>query len=92
MKAYHRKGITLDPHTAVGIAAAEESGLKNVIALATAHPAKFGGAVKQATGELPHFPYPLKGIMEQKTRCLIVQNDRQSIKKIIESAVSKQKG
>ena len=34
----------MDPHTAVGVAAAEQSPFSHVICLATAHPAKFGEA------------------------------------------------
>jgi threonine synthase len=43
----------LDPHTAVGVAVAAQFMKEDVpmIALATAHPAKFGDAIKHATGE-----------------------------------------
>lgn len=43
----------LDPHTAVGVAVASQLIQEDtpMIALATAHPAKFGEAIKRATGE-----------------------------------------
>lgn len=52
---YARHGYLLDPHTAVGVAAAEEwiaSGATTapVICLATAHPAKFPEAIEAAVG------------------------------------------
>ncbi|HMP72849.1 MAG TPA: threonine synthase [Kiritimatiellia bacterium] len=51
---YHREyGYLLDPHTAVGVHVAEQALSEDVptICLATAHPAKFGDAIKDATGE-----------------------------------------
>ncbi len=59
--ATHRKyGVTVDPHTAVGVGVAEAWRRNNpqaaVIALATAHPAKFPDAVQQATGAAPDLP------------------------------------
>jgi threonine synthase len=49
---YERHGYVLDPHTAVGVSVAErysETGLP-MICLATAHPAKFAGAIERAIG------------------------------------------
>lgn len=47
-------GYLLDPHTAVGWAAADARGLDQAIVLATAHPAKFGEVVEPAIGgEVP---------------------------------------
>src|SRR5262245_35819713 len=52
-RVHKETGLVVDPHTAVGIAAAEtlKSQLRGpVVALATAHPAKFSDAVTQAVG------------------------------------------
>jgi threonine synthase len=52
-ETYDTAGYILDPHTAVGVAAAKESQYgKNgpIIVTATAHPAKFPEAIKRATG------------------------------------------
>ncbi len=49
----------LDPHTAIGLHAAQQAGLDSsipVVTLATAHPAKFPDAVEQATGIRPSLP------------------------------------
>ncbi|MBF0126494.1 MAG: threonine synthase [Magnetococcales bacterium] len=62
--------ILVDPHTAVGLDAARE--FPGTICLATAHPAKFGAAVEQATGMVPAMPPALEGLMTQPTRCRIV--------------------
>ena len=46
-------GYVLDPHTAVGVAVARQhlDPGEPMICLATAHPAKFGAVVEQATGQ-----------------------------------------
>ena len=51
-----RFGETLDPHTAVGYAVAQQhrrDPAVPMVVLATAHPAKFPDAVQKATGERP---------------------------------------
>jgi threonine synthase len=40
-----------------------------VICLATAHPAKFGAAVFEATGSSPQLPESLQGIEQRPKRC-----------------------
>ncbi|KAF2218630.1 threonine synthase-like protein [Elsinoe ampelina] len=52
----------LDPHSAIGVAASLRSGARtggavHHISLATAHPAKFAGAVQQALGKEPGFQF-----------------------------------
>ena len=49
----------IDPHTAVGLAAAHSADVDSsvpVVTLATAHPAKFRNAVERATGTRPGLP------------------------------------
>ncbi len=58
---YARTGYLLDPHGAVGYAAAREfAGIERagapVVALATAHPAKFGDAIAEELGFSPPLP------------------------------------
>jgi threonine synthase len=84
IRRYAQKGIVLDPHTAVGVAAAADSGFDSVICLATAHPAKFNEAVVRATGQTADLPPALQGIMAMESRCLVASNDTAEIKAIIE--------
>ncbi|MEQ8717106.1 MAG: threonine synthase [Acidimicrobiales bacterium] len=61
-------GMTVDPHTAVGIAAARAVGSPTgtpVVVAATAHPAKFGDAVEKATGRRPALPERLADLFER---------------------------
>jgi len=57
--AYDAAGEIIDPHTAVGLAAALAADIDPsvpVVTLATAHPAKFRDAVERATGVRPALP------------------------------------
>jgi threonine synthase len=63
-----RTGMTVDPHTAVGIAAARAVGSPAgtpVVVAATAHPAKFGDAVEKATGRRPALPERLADLFDR---------------------------
>lgn len=63
-----KTGELIDPHTAIGLAAARRAatdlpGDVPVVTLATAHPAKFPAAVHSATGIAPVLPQRLAPIM-----------------------------
>jgi threonine synthase len=64
-------GQVLDPHTAVGLAAARASGLSEgvpIVTLATAHPGKFRDAVERATGVRPGLPSRVGTLFERDER------------------------
>ena len=89
--AFHRQtGYLLDPHTAVGVRAAQESlGTgETPVCLATAHPAKFGDAVESATGIAPPFPAALAGIEKLPTRCKVMDADIDQIRAFIEAGAN----
>lgn len=78
---YDETGELFDPHTAIGIAAARRHRSEDdrpVIALATAHPAKFPDAVEAATGVRPELPPRLADLFDRPERCtaLPAQLDR----------------
>lgn len=84
---YQETGYCLDPHTAIGIKAAQsvaEAPIP-VICLATAHPAKFGEAVRQAIGHDPERPPSLVGIEGQESRCALVDADTEVIKTFVKA-------
>ena len=55
--AHSHCGEVLDPHSAIGLAAAcRQPGTEPLVTLATAHPAKFPDAVKAACGVTPALP------------------------------------
>lgn len=72
-RVHGRRGLLVDPHTAVGIGVAEgliRDGVLHdpsipVVCLATAHPAKFPDAVQAAVGVRPALPGRLSGLFER---------------------------
>ncbi|HEV2569739.1 threonine synthase [Sphingomonas sp.] len=64
-------GQVLDPHTAIGLAAARGAELPPgvpVVTLATAHPGKFRDAVERATGVRPSLPSRVGSLFERDER------------------------
>ena len=86
-KISKEEGMIIDPHTAVGVAAARKYTDDHVICLATAHPAKFGDAIFKATGKSPIFPHSLKDIMEKEESYQICKPQVSSIKELIRNQV-----
>ena len=83
-------GYLADPHTAIGIAAACEAHLPRpapVIAMATAHPAKFPDAVEKATGIRPSLPPRLAHLMTGTERFTRAPNDLAAVKTLLRAFV-----
>ena len=68
--ACDRTGQLIDPHSAIGLAAAREAaGLAAdtpIVTLATAHPAKFPDAVERATGQRPRLPARIGNLFDRE--------------------------
>ena len=78
-------GILVDPHTAVGLHALESVGSDHPsVVLATAHPAKFPGAVEAASGHRPKVPERLKAALCGRERYEIVDARLDAVKQTIE--------
>lgn len=80
--AARRCGALLDPHGAVGLAAARRLGgdpAVPVVTLATAHPAKFPEVVERVTGIDPELPPQWRDLFAREERFDILPNDRSAI-------------
>ncbi|WP_428625379.1 threonine synthase [Sedimenticola sp.] len=86
-ETYAETGYILDPHTAVGVHAAK--GIAGAICLATAHPAKFGAAVKEAIGVESEPPASLQGLMEKETRCAVLDADAAVIRDFMKDTLAR---
>ncbi len=85
-----KSGIVLDPHSAIGVLAARECRKDNsvpMVALATAHPAKFPDAVEDATGIRPELPAHLADLLERSEEYTQQPNDLATIQNYIEEVV-----
>ena len=80
-------GYLLDPHSAIGVKVAREYAdtASPMVVLATAHPAKFPDAVKDACGVSPALPAWLSDLMERKEHFTRLQNDLKTVEDHIRS-------
>ena len=84
--AQERGGQIIDPHSAVGLAAARVLDIDAdipVVTLATAHPAKFREAVERATGVRPPLPARLGNLFEREERYTKLPGDYDAVKAFI---------
>lgn len=85
---YKNTGYIADPHTAVGLKAAETLGDHPVrVTLSTAHPVKFGAAVASATGVTPGLPAHMADLMAREERYETAANDVDALKAHIQGIV-----
>ena len=83
---HRRSGILVDPHTAVGIAAARRlrgDPAVPLVVLSTAHPAKFPDAVARATGVSPPLPPALADLMDRPERCTVLPNNLHAVEDFV---------
>jgi threonine synthase len=76
--AHAGSGQVIDPHSAVGLAAALSAGIDPaipVVTLATAHPAKFRDAVERASGVRPPLPSRLGNLFDREERYTKLSSD-----------------
>ncbi|APH58089.1 Threonine synthase [Granulibacter bethesdensis] len=83
-------GYLADPHSVIGIAAARSlrnagrlSATGPVIAMATAHPAKFPDAMERATGERPALPPHLSDLYDREERFTVADNNLADIEALV---------
>jgi threonine synthase len=77
-------GELLDPHTAVGRAAARQEGNASpMIVLATAHPTKFPDAVEEASGIRPRLPLRLSYLLKAQERFTVLPNSPEAVRDFI---------
>ncbi len=80
-----RYGYLMDPHTAVGVSVAERHRVDDepMICLATAHPAKFSGAIREATGQEPHHDI-LDKVINAPTRVETLPADENAVRDFVD--------
>ncbi|MFQ5568018.1 MAG: threonine synthase, partial [Paracoccaceae bacterium] len=79
-------GPVLDPHSAIGVAAARvcrDDASVPMIALGTAHAAKFPDAVEVACGVRPALPARMADLFERDERLTVVANDLAALEALV---------
>ena len=87
---YERSGMLIDPHTAVGLAAARQARADAsvpMVVLSTAHPAKFPDAVESASGIRPPLPAHLADLFDRPERFEVCANDFDAVRSLIEATL-----
>lgn len=86
-------GGLVDPHTAAGLAVAKAMNLEGpTICLATAHPAKFGQAVRNATGAEPPLPPEFQRILTLPEKFTVLPNDLAAVQAFIRARTTAKSG
>jgi threonine synthase len=82
---FKETGYLLDPHTAVGVRAAQELLPKETsrICLATAHPAKFGEVVEKAVGQPATQPPSIAALEGLPSRCELMDADLEKVRAFV---------
>lgn len=90
-RLYAATGTLVDPHSAIGIAAARALPCPGVpvVAMATAHPAKFPDAIQHAIGSRPPLPPRLADLYERTERYHRAPNDLAAIEALVRAAVQR---
>lgn len=89
LEIYKKTGETIDPHTAISIAATKQFMQSKdykgefVIDLATAHPAKFPDAVVESGAPKPELPHFLKDLFEKEEKFEVLPNNLEKVKDFI---------
>ena len=96
IRRLHAESLYLaDPHTAIGIAAARAVGCAGgvpVVAMATAHPAKFPDAMQRATGQRPALPPRLADLFGREERFAVLENDLGAVGAAVRALVGRNSG
>lgn len=87
-EVFEKYGELLDPHTAIGVKAGRDCNRDRsvpMVALATAHPAKFGDAIKAAGLAPPQLPPHLQDLFEREERFTVVANELKAVTDFVQA-------
>ena len=88
---FEKNNYIVDPHTSTGIRAATElvSPDQSVVTMATAHPSKFMGAIKQVLAEdAVETPSQLKDIEDKQEDFVVLPNNMDKVREYIVSSIN----
>ena len=77
--------IILDPHTAIGVGAANKLAINNCVVLSTAHPCKFPNATNNAIDKHEKLPKDLQYVLDKEENFQVLKNDEEDVKNFVKS-------
>ena len=86
-KNYEINNIVLDPHTAVGVGAANKLSFSDCVVLSTAHPCKFPESTNIAINKHEKLPNELQHVLDKNENFQILRNNTDDVKNFIKSKI-----
>ncbi len=84
-KNYEENNVVLDPHTAVGVGAANKLSLKDCVVLSTAHPCKFPDATNNAINKYEKLPKEIHHVLDKNEKFQVLRNNTEDVKNFVKS-------
>ena len=85
LSSSNENDLVLDPHTAIGLGAAQKLSLNDCIVLSTAHPCKFPDATNNAINKHEKLPEQLQHVLDKKENFQVLKNNTEEVKKFVKS-------
>ncbi len=82
---FEKNSVILDPHTAVGVGAANKLNLNDCVVLSTAHPCKFPAATDNAINKHEELPKELHYVHGKEENFQLLKNDKEAVKNFVKS-------
>ena len=86
-KNYEINNIVLDPHTAVGVGAANKLSFNDCVVLSTAHPCKFPESTNSAINKHEKLPNELQYVLNKNENFQVIKNNIDDVKNFIKSKI-----
>ena len=86
-KYYEENNIILDPHTAVGVGAANKLSFNDSVVLSTAHPCKFPDATNDAINKHEELPEELQHVLNKDENFTVLKNNTEEVKNFVKSKI-----
>ena len=86
-KNYEENGMVLDPHTAIGVGAAQKLSFSDCVVLSTAHPSKFPDATDNAINKHEKLPEELQHVLKKNENFQVLENNTDEVKKFVKSKI-----
>jgi len=89
-KNYEENNIILDPHTAIGVGAANKISFNDCVVLSTAHPCKFPDATKYAINKHEKLPEELQYVLDKDENFQVLNNNTEEVKNFVKAKLNQQ--
>ena len=84
---FDKNSVILDPHTAVGVGAANKLKFNDCVVLSTAHPSKFPAATDNAINKHEELPKELQYVHDKEENFQLLKNDVNEVKNFVKKKI-----